>query len=119
MIQYKRDKKEFSRYINENKDYFEKIDDDSYQMINILLKSRKWLDKVKNKEPEGEDNNMCKALEDLYMDGVEEGRNQEIRSLIIKNHNAGLADEMIAKFLEKTVDYVKNIILEEKQKVNV
>lgn len=41
MIQYKKDKEGLSRYVNEHKTYFEKIDEDSYQMINILLKSKK------------------------------------------------------------------------------
>ena len=62
---------------------------------------------------------MCKALEDLYLDGVEKGREEEVKSLIIKNHNAGLADEVIAAFLDKSIDFIRKIVFEEKQKVNV
>lgn len=120
MIQCKRDKEQFLQYVNEHKTYFKNIDDDSYQMIKMLLKSKKWLKTNEEKEQEGE-HNMCKALEDLYMDGVkegiEQGKKQELYSLIIKKHNTGMADEIIADFLEKSVEFVKSVITEEKQRV--
>ena len=80
MIQFKQNRQELYRYINDNKDYFGKLDEDSYQMIKLLLKSNKLLEKVEEKEQEGE-RSMCKALEDLYAEGIEEGvikRNKEL-----------------------------------------
>lgn len=118
MIQYKRDKRKLFQYINKNKKYFEAMDEDSYQMVKMLMKSEKWLERIEDKAEEGE-RNMCKALEDLYNDGVEKGIEKGIekglRSLVIKKHHAGLTDEVIAEFIEKSVEYVRSIIMEEQQ----
>lgn len=115
MIQYKQDRIKLHQYINENKDYFGKLDEDTYQMIKMLLKSDKLLERIEEKEPKGE-RNMCKALEDLYAEGKAEGVNLGVlkrnRELILKNHAVGMADEAIAEFLLMPVEMIKQIITE-------
>ena len=119
MIQYKQDREKLLRYISENKDYFGKLDDDSYRMIKLLLKSDKLFEQVEEKEQEGE-RNMCKALEDLYAEGIEQGIEQGIkqgieqgkREIILRNYSNGMQDSTIAQFLDMTTAAVRQIIQE-------
>ena len=53
-----------------NKKYFGSIDEDSYNAIRVLLGSGQQLPEAKQKSG-GID--MCKALDDLYQDGINEG----------------------------------------------
>lgn len=77
VIQYKENRQELCRYISKNNEYFDDMDEDSYQMMKMLLKSSELLERVEDKQQEGE-RSMCKALEDLYADGVEKGIEQGI-----------------------------------------
>ena len=49
---------------------------------------------------------MCKALEDLYEEGMEKG----IEKLILKKHNKGISVQDIADFIELSVEEVEDII---------
>ena len=76
MLQYKDDKKALQKYINEHDDFFRKIDGDTLGAANALLGSRLV---PKEDEQEKGEINMCKALDDLYQDGVNEGVSQGLR----------------------------------------
>ena len=70
-------------YIYEHEDFFRHIDEDSYTAATVLLGSE---EQIKfSKEDEGGNIDMCKALEDLYMDGIE----KVIKALISDNMEDG------------------------------
>ena len=73
MMQCRKDKEKLLDYMHQNKDYFQHVDADTYVAIGELLQSRKIMNQTV-KEEEEEEVDMCKALDDLYADGVSKGR---------------------------------------------
>lgn len=71
MLKCRKNKEELKRYVQNNRAYFVQVDQDSYNAVCVMLGSTQHLKTVKTEE--GGNVNMCKALEDLYQDGVEEG----------------------------------------------
>ena len=67
MLKYKNNKNDLERYVREKKNYFSNLDVDSYNAAKALLGSERFLKSDSNTNG-GID--MCKALEDLYQDGV-------------------------------------------------
>ncbi|MBE5946845.1 MAG: hypothetical protein E7259_07895 [Lachnospiraceae bacterium] len=72
MLKYKNDKDKLFRFTKDNSDYFESVSSQTAYAITTLLDSQKLLNEFLDKD-EKEEKNMCKALEDLYNDGVAEG----------------------------------------------
>lgn len=70
MLKYRKSKDGLRQYMQSNKEYFSSIDEDSYNAMQVLLGSERHLHGVKQKSG-GID--MCKALDDLYQDGVNHG----------------------------------------------
>ncbi len=70
MLQYKHNKKELLHFINDNHSFFSSVDYDTCNAITELLNTDKIF-KVNEVKKEG--NDMCKALDDLYNDGIEIG----------------------------------------------
>lgn len=73
MLQYKKDKNKLWDYIHEHERFFSGLPEDTYEVARVLLKSEWRLEKPEEDVLTG-GINMCKALEDLYNDGVAEGR---------------------------------------------
>lgn len=71
VLKCRQDKDEILRYININKEYFSAVDIETAYAIESMLKSDKL---VRSSSNETEVCDMCKALEDLYNDGVAEGK---------------------------------------------
>ncbi|MCI8708466.1 MAG: hypothetical protein HFG98_02815 [Dorea sp.] len=59
---------------------------------------------------------MCKALQDLYEEGIgqgiERGIEQGIRELIVRKYRKGVSIEEIADFVEMPCEKVKEIVEE-------
>ncbi|WP_346910601.1 Rpn family recombination-promoting nuclease/putative transposase [Faecalicatena orotica] len=70
MLEYRKSKEGLQKYMQTNKNYFGSMDENSYNAIRVLLGSGQQLPEAKLKSG-GID--MCKALDDLYQDGVDEG----------------------------------------------
>jgi len=70
MLKYKNDKEKLRNYVQSNEDFFEHVDEDSYRAAKVLLDMDML---IKTPEVERGEVNMCKALEDLYQGGVNEG----------------------------------------------
>ena len=98
MLKYRKSKTELQSYMNSNKEYFSNIDEDSYNAAKVLLGSESSL-KAEKQESGGID--MCKALDDLYQDGVNEGREQGIRALMQDYLDEGYDREKILEKLQK------------------
>lgn len=52
---------------------------------------------------------MCKALDDLYQEGVEKGRAEALRDFVFRKLQKGNTIEEIVDILEESVDVVKEI----------
>lgn len=96
MLKYKGDKVKLLEYVQENHAFFENIDADSYNAAKTFLGSELQLRELKKKEVTV---NMCKALDDFYQDGVNEGlergieaANERYSKLIIKLSEEGKTD---------------------------
>ena len=72
MLKYKGSKDKLNNYINQNSEYFNNIDRETALVIGELLNSEEII-KTAEEIREGEQINMCKALEDLKMEGRLEG----------------------------------------------
>lgn len=79
MLKYKNDKKKLIEYTNSNK-YFEAVDTETMYAIAALLGAEQFVDDMIVQGQE--EQNMCKALQDLYNDGIAEGVEQGIKALI-------------------------------------
>ena len=107
-----------------NQEYFGNIDEESYNALRVMLRSELGLKEAENKTG-GID--MCKALDDLYQDGVnkgvelgreqgtELGREQGIKAFILDYREEGFSEEKIRSKLvrrffitpEQAQDYCK------------
>ena len=79
---------------------FIRVGSSTEQMSTTLI--NKMLDNQKE-----ETMDMCKALQDIYNDGVGEGRDMLLAMQIQKKRAKGFTEEEIAEMLEITVDEVK------------
>ena len=106
MLKYRKSKDGLRQYIQSNKDFFGSIDEDSYNAIRVLLGSGQQLPEAKLKSIGGID--MCKALDDLYQDGVDEGiktginrgLEQGIKAFILDYREEGYDKEKILMKLQ-------------------
>ena len=112
--------------MEKNLKYFKNIEEDSYNALRVLLGSEGSLKEMEEKTG-GID--MCKALDDLYQDGVkkgveqgiqqgvEQGIHQGIKAFIADYREEGFSDEkirikLVKRFLitpEQALDYCKMI----------
>ena len=71
VLKCRQDKKKIIEYMDSNRDYFNSVDIETAQAMAEMLHYRKVMELVQDDREEA--CNMCKALEDLYNDGVAEG----------------------------------------------
>ena len=126
MLKCKGNKEELLDYAHKNEEFFGHVDYNTQQAIGEFLQSDKLRDKiVKRKEEKGE-YNMCKALDDLYQEGIEtgyarghsegrnegrnEGRVEQLASLVKKKLEKNMSVDEIAEILEVDVDTIKELI---------
>ena len=73
MLKCRGNKKELLDYMNKREAYFRNVDEETYQVMREFLHSQKML-KEKVERMEGKETvDMCKALDELYNDGIEQG----------------------------------------------
>ena len=73
MLKCRGNKKELLDYMNKREEYFRNVDEETYQVMREFLHSQKML-KEKVERMEGKETvDMCKALDELYNDGIEQG----------------------------------------------
>ncbi len=94
MLKYRKSKTKLQEYVKNNREYFSKIDYDSYNAVRAMLGSGQGLKEIK-KETGGI--NMCQALEELYQDGVEQG----IKAFVQDYTEEGFSREKILEKLQK------------------
>lgn len=89
---------ELLKYIEENRQYFEKVDRETYEALKVLLHSRKMLKDIGEPESGREEINMCQALKEIYADGVTEGREEGIFSVVKHMIGNGFSPEDIERY---------------------
>ena len=75
-------------YVANHKDYFQKLDLETYHALGAFLNSRQLME-INVEQEEREELDMCKALEDIYNDGVQDGMEQGRRSGIAEGEAHG------------------------------
>ena len=81
MLQCRRDKEKLLSYMRDNGSYFRNVDEETYHVIREFLHSEKILKKqIKHKQGK-ETVDMCKALEDLYNDGIMQGTIETLKEV--------------------------------------
>lgn len=113
MLKYRGDKEGLQKYIKENSSYFSNLDKDSYFAVGSFLKSKRLMKKVETAMHGKERNlNMCKAIEDLYEDGIEKGIVQGKRDTALNLKKMGMAAEQIAQAVGETAAIVREWLSE-------
>lgn len=113
MLQYRDRKEALVGYVNEHREYFSRLDIDTYRAVQAFLNSETKLKRVMKDDSGKERIDMCKALRDLYEEGVdqgiEKGIEKGIKELIMKKYKKGVPIEEIADFVEMPYEKVRGI----------
>ena len=97
MIQCRGDKESLLKYINDRKEYFQNVDEETYYVIREFLHSERMLKENIEKSQVKETVDMCKALEDLYNEGIECGMERGMTCGMVKGVVETLRDFGIEK----------------------
>lgn len=73
-VRYQKDKKELSRFVDENKDIFREMTAETIRAISVLSNARELDTYLKKEGKDEEVFDMCEALQEMIMDGKAEGR---------------------------------------------
>ena len=116
MLKYREEKEKLQRYMQENRDYFGQVDVETYQALGAFLHSENRLKEIVDPEKE-EQIDMCKALDDIYADGVKDGERtgkevgrEEGRAFIISRmlqDNLGITE--IKRYTEATDQEIEKV----------
>lgn len=104
MLRYRRDKEGLQNYVKEHAVYFSDLDMDSYYAISAFLKSERLMNKIEEEHSRGKEMHldMCKALEDLYEDGIEKGKRDIAHNL----DKMGMTTDRIAEAVGESISVV-------------
>lgn len=94
MLRYSDDKEEMIKYVKKHQQFFSQIDEDSYNAARVMLGSERSLKPVKElkKDESTGGVDMCKALEDLYQEGVEKGLSEGWSQGLSEGRSQGLSE---------------------------
>ena len=125
MLQCSQDKYALRTYVANHKDYFQKLDLETYHALGAFLNSRQLME-INVEQEEREELDMCKALEDIYNDGVqagmevgiEQGRQSGIaegetalkKDVAFQMQKLGYSLDAIAAVLRESVDGISRIL---------
>lgn len=102
MLKYRGSKEELSGYINDHKDYFQKVDYETSQAMKAFLNMEKISGETENRE---EVVDMCQAIQEMYEDGVkdgmERGKEQGIAAIIRMCQELHIQEENMFSSLKK------------------
>ena len=106
MMKYRKDEQALMDYMHANEDYFRHVDSETYRAIGELLQSKQILESEVSKETKEEEQDMCKALEDLYQHGKDDKLREQVKKKLAKKCSA----EQMAEALEESVETIQQII---------
>ena len=82
LMAFRNDHQKVQEYLKENEEYFSKMDVTSSEAVGILLGCHRQVRKMIAEKQKGGEVDMCKALEELRMEGVLQGRTEGIRATV-------------------------------------
>lgn len=117
MLRYRDSKEELTDYINENKKFFQNVDYETSQAMKAFLNMKQIPGEAEHKE---EMVDMCKAIQEMYDDGVkdgiqqgvEQGRTELLKEQIQRKLKKEKTPTQIAEELEESVEVIEKIIKE-------
>lgn len=113
MLKYRKDKDGLRNYVNQNKKFFQKVDHETSQAMKAFLNMKQIPGETENKE---ETINMCKAIQEMYDDGVrdgmQQGRDDLLKEKVKRKLQKQKSLEQIADELEEDVKVIRKIIKE-------
>ena len=117
MLRYRDSKEELTDYINENKKFFQNVDYETSQAMKAFLNMKQIPGEAEHKE---EIIDMCKAIQEMYDDGVkdgiqqgvEQGRTELLKEQIQRKLKKEKTPTQIAEELEESVEVIEKIIKE-------
>ena len=116
LLKCRGDKEAILTYAEEHKDYFQHMDRETGLMVGEFLQSESIVKKMTSGGEKGDEMDMCKALEDLYNDGVEQGiergERKKLKTQVMKKMQKGCSVEMIADMLEESVEIIRELACE-------
>lgn len=118
MLKYKDDKEKLFNFTKDNSNYFESVSTQTAYAIGAFLNYDKLLDKILEKD-EKEEQDMCKALEDLYNDGVAEGelkgrlegKQETLKNTVTLLKSLNMSEEEIRQNLIEYFGYDESLVL--------
>ena len=84
LMAFRNDHQKVQEYLKENEEYFSKMDVTSSEAVGILLGCHRQVRKMIAEKQKGGEVDMCKALEDIYNNEVQQGIEKEIEQGILK-----------------------------------
>lgn len=99
MLKYRKNKEDMKDYVLNHNSYFAQIDQDSYKAVRTMLGSAQHL-KASITE-KGGTITICKALDDLYQEGIGKGLEKGIKVLVKDYTEEGYSKETILTKLSK------------------
>lgn len=107
MLKCRKSKTLLADYVEQNREYWQDIDEETCNAVKVLLNSEKLLNNIQKSETGGM--NMCQALEELFQDGVNQGMERGIecemergiKALILDYKEDGFTRERIIEKLVK------------------
>ena len=117
MLKYRKDKDGLRNYVNENKQFFQKVDHETSQAMKAFLNMKQIPGETENEE---EIINMCEAIQEMYDDGVrdgmkrgiQQGRDDLLKEKVKRKLQKQKSLEQIADELEEDVNVIRKIIKE-------
>ena len=113
MLRYRDSKEELTDYINENKKFFQNVDYETSQAMKAFLNMKQIPGETEQKE---EMVDMCKAIQEMYDDGVKDGIQQGkielLKEQIQRKLQKKKTPDQIAEELEESVEVIEKIIKE-------
>ena len=113
MLKYRKDKDGLRNYVNENKQFFQKVDHETSQAMKAFLNMKQIPGETENEE---EIINMCEAIQEMYDDGVrdgmQQGRDDLLKEKVKRKLQKQKSLEQIADELEEDVKVIRKIIKE-------
>lgn len=97
-------------YMKENERYFRNVDEETYHAIREFLHSERILKKEIRRQNGEERIDMCKALEELYNHGIEQGEQKKLLHQIKTKLAKGKSVREIADALEESEETIKTLI---------
>lgn len=117
MLRYRGNKEELQNYMREHAAYFSDLDMEIYRAVSVFLRSERLLKKIEKEYADGKEMrlDMCKALEDLYEDGVEKGKEAGKRDFARNLEKMGMTVEKIAEAAGESVSVVRQWLNQDRE----